>query len=125
MNTLESYLFSFGLLGTFLSMILYVLFGQLTVKKLRKDEALKNSLGLELVSGWDIINVAQALAIPRSWSKKLENSPLSALYAKSECLRENTTRFDRVLAAMFYWLLTLSGISMIALVAMDSLGAFD
>ncbi len=125
MNTLESYLFSFGLLGTFLSMILYVLFGQLTVKKLRKDEVLKNSLGLELVGGWDIINVAQALAIPRSWSKKLENSPLSALYAKSECLRENTTRFDRVLAAMFYWLLTLSGISMIALVAMDSLGAFD
>lgn len=125
MSTLESYLFSFGLFGTFFSMILYVVFGQLTVRKLRKDEALKDSLGLELASGWDIINVAQALAIPRSWAKKLENSPLSALYAKSESLRENTTRFDRVLAVIFYWFLTVSGVSMITLVTLNSLGIFN
>jgi len=50
----------------FLTAILYVIFGQVTVKKLRKNPKTKDALGLEYVSGWDIINVAQALAIPRS-----------------------------------------------------------
>lgn len=108
-----------------LSLILYVVFGQVTVRKLRKNPDTKNALGVEFASGWDIINVAQALAIPRSWSKKLENSPLSTLYAKSECLRKNTNRFDRTLAAIFYWFFTASGISMIVLVALNSFGVFN
>lgn len=107
------------------SLVLYVVFGQVTVRKLRKNPETKDVLGVEFASGWDIINVAQALAIPRSWSKKLEHSPLSSLYAKSECLRENTNRFDRVLAAIFYWAFTVSGIGMIVLVALNSLGVFD
>lgn len=125
MTNIESYVFSIGLFGTFFSMVLYVVFGQITVRKLRKNEAIKNSLGLEVVSGWDIINVAQALAIPRAWSGKLESTPLSALYAKSECLRENTTRFDKLLAIIFYWSLTVSGISLISLVILSSLGVFN
>ncbi len=125
MSVLETYLFSFGLYGTFLSMILYILFGQLTVRRLRKNETLKNNLGIERASGWDIINVAQALAIPKMWSEKLENGPLSVFYAKSQSLRENTTHLDRVLAIIFYWVLTVSGISLITLVALNALGVFD
>ncbi len=106
-------------------MILYILFGQLTVRRLRKNETLKNNLGIELASGWDIINVAQALAIPKMWSEKLENGPLSVFYAKSQSLRENTTHLDRVLAIIFYWVLTVSGISLITLVALNALGVFD
>ena len=109
----------------FFSLILYVVFGQVTVRKLRKNPDTKNALGVELASGWDIINVAQALAIPRSWAKKLENSPLSALYAKSEFLLKNTTRFDRILAVIFYWFFSVSGISMIVLVALNGLGVFN
>ncbi len=123
--SLFSQLLAFAAALMFLALILYVVFGQVTVRKLRKSPDTKNALGVEFASGWDIINVAQALAIPRSWSKKLENSPLSALYAKSECLRKNTTSFDRILAAVFYWLFTASGIIMIALVALNSLGVFD
>jgi len=63
----------------FLTAIFYVAFGQVTVKKLRKNPKTKDILGLEYVSGWNIINVAQALAIPRSWSRKLEKSPLSSM----------------------------------------------
>lgn len=109
----------------FISLILYVVFGQITVRKLRKNPATKDALGLEFASGWDIVNVAQAIAIPRSWSKKLEQSPLSSLYAKSQILRENTSWFDRGLAATFYWLFTLSGLGMIVLVLLNSFGVFS
>lgn len=116
---------AFASLFMLLALILYVAFGQITVRKLRKNPNTKSALGVEFASGWDIINIAQALAIPNSSSKKLENSPLSSLYANSEILRNNTTRFDRILAAIFYWLFTASGISMIILVALNGLGIFD
>lgn len=125
MSEFESLMFSFGLAGCFISMIFYIIFGQVTVKRLRKNSETKNILGIEYASGWDIINVAQALSIPRSWRRKLETSPLSALYANSEILYKHTTKIDRVLAAIFYWLLTLSGTIMILLVIFDALSLFD
>jgi hypothetical protein len=113
------------MLGTFFTCILYVLFGQLTVRKLRKNPATKASLGIELASGWDIINVAQALSIPKSWRRKLENSPLSSIYANSDLLLQHTNKFDRVLGALFYWLMTISGLSGMLLVLLDALGFFQ
>ncbi len=106
----------------FLTAILYVAFGQVTVKKLRKNPKTKDALGLEYVSGWDIINVAQALAIPRSWSRKLEKSPLSSMYANSDLLFENTSKLDRMLGAVFYWLLMISGLSAPLIIFMNDLG---
>ena len=123
--TLFSQLLAFAASLMFLALILYVVFGQVTVRKLRKNQDTKNALGIEFASGWDIINAAQALAIPRAWSKKLENSPLSSFYAKSECLRENTTAFDRFLAIVFYWIFTCSGLMMIGLMVLDGFGIFD
>jgi hypothetical protein len=102
-----------------------VLFGQITVRKLRKNPKTKDKLGFEYVSGWDIINVAQSLSIPRKLSKKLENTPLSFLYANSELLHDQTNLSDRILAAIFYWLLTISGVMMIFLAIADTLGFFD
>lgn len=125
MSTTESYLFSLGFFGMLLALILHVAIGQVTVKKLRKNPETKHALGVEFASGWDILNVAQALAIPRSWSKKLGNSPLSFLYAKSEHLRNSTTAFDRALAGVFYWLFTVSALAMITLVILNSIGAFN
>ena len=122
--TLFSQLLGIGMLFVFFALILYVVFGQITVKKLRKNPETKESLGIEFASGWDILNVAQALAIPRSWSRKLESSPLSGLYAKSELLRQNTSSFDKALAFIFYWLFTISGFFMILLVVLNSIGVF-
>ncbi len=104
--------------------ILYILFGQITVRKLRKNPETKDSLGLEYVSGWDIINVAQTLAFPRSWSKKLENGKLSFLYANISIIQSHTTKFDRFLGALFYWLLMISGLSLALLALLDALGIF-
>ena len=58
----------------FISVILFLLFGQITVRKLRKNPATKHELGTELVSGWDIVNAAQALAVPESIIRKFKNS---------------------------------------------------
>lgn len=102
------------------ALLLYVLFGQITVRKLRKNPNTKRALGAELASGWDIINVAQALAIPKSWARKLKNSPLSALYADVDLLYENTNQFDRVLAFIFYWLLISSVGTGLMLIALNS-----
>ena len=123
--SLFSQLLAVAAIGMLFSLILFVVFGQVTVRKLRKNPHTKNALGIEFASGWDIINVAQALSLPGSWVKKLENSPLSTLYAKSECLRKNTTQFDKVLAAIFYWLFTVSGVGVIVLVLLNSLKVFN
>ncbi|MDN3640871.1 hypothetical protein QWY82_18875 [Simiduia curdlanivorans] len=108
----------------FISCVLYVLFGQITVRRLRKNPKTKDALGVEYASGWDIINVAQALAFPRSWSKKLESSPLSFMHANATLLLENTNTFDRFLGSLFYWLLMLSGLSGALLVLLNSMGVF-
>ncbi|MCK4865266.1 MAG: hypothetical protein KAT06_07525 [Gammaproteobacteria bacterium] len=108
-----------------ISGITFVVFGQVTVRKLRKNTETKEYLGVEFISGWDIINVAQALAIPRSWAHKLKNSPLSSLYADIDLLYKNTSKFDRVLAFIFYWLLMFIGISGMILALLDTIGIFD
>ena len=104
--------------------ILYVVFGQLTVKKLRKNPKTKDALGLEYVSGWDIINVAQALALPKEWSKKLEEGSLSFMHAKASLLLENTSKFDRILGFFFYWLLIFTGFCSVLLVFFNAIGVF-
>lgn len=121
----EKAFFALILVGVIFSGILYVVFGQVTVRKLRKNPKTKDQLGIEYASGWDIINVAQVFAFPKSWVKKVENSRFSFLYANGTALYENTTKFDRVLGCVFYWLLMLSGGGMILLVSLSSLGFFN
>lgn len=82
-------------------------------------------MGLEHVSGWDIINAAQALALPQRLSKKLEKSPLSFIYGKSSVLRENTNPLDRFLGSLFYWMMIFTGMSGVLLVLLESLGVFE
>jgi len=124
MNDLESILFLIALAGVFLTMIFYIIFGQVTVHKLRKNPETKSQLGAEFVSGWDIINVAKALSIPRSWSRKLENGPFSALHANSELLYKHTNRVDCALGDIFYFLLMLSGLLLITLAVSHEFGFF-
>ncbi|GAA3916869.1 hypothetical protein [Litoribacillus peritrichatus] len=120
-----SQLLALACLLMFISGILYVLFGQVTVRKLRKNPKTKDALGLEFVSGWDIINVAQTLAFPKSWTNKLEHSPISSMYANAEILRKHTNQFDKILGVTFYWLFMFSGLSGVLLVLLNFLGLFD
>lgn len=120
-----SQLLGFIAIFMFLACILYVLFGQITVRKLRKNPNTKDALGLELASGWDIINVAQVFSLPKSWTKKIEDSRFSFMYANASILYENTNKFDHALGCIFYWLLTLSGLSGAFLVLLNYLGIFS
>ncbi|HWV15178.1 MAG TPA: hypothetical protein VN030_07080 [Cellvibrio sp.] len=110
--------------AAFITAILYVAFGQITVRKLRKNPKTKDFLGLEYASGWDIINVAQALALPRALSRKLEKSPLAFMNANATVLFEHTNTLDRILGSVFYWLLMVSGLSGTLLVLLNALGFF-
>ena len=112
--------FAVGLVG----ITLYVVFGQVTVRKLRKNPATKDHLGIEFASGWDILNVAQALSLPRKLVQKMESNPFPFLVANSELLYKHTSKLDRFLARLFYWTFTLGGVSMICLAALDGLGFF-
>ena len=47
--------------------ILYLIFGQITVRKLERDAEVKARLGFEVISGWWIFNVAEALVLPESF----------------------------------------------------------
>lgn len=102
--------------------ILYVLFGQITVRKLRKNPETQHALGAEFISGWSIINVAQALALPRPISRKLKGGQLGCLEADPDLLKKHTNAFDRLLAAIFYWVLMGSGLSGILLLILNALG---
>lgn len=101
----------------FIALILYVIFGQVTVRKLRKNPETKHGLGVEFASGWDILNVAQALSMPNSILRRFEKSRLYFIEANANLLYKHTTVFDRVLARVFYTLFMVSGLS-IAILSM-------
>ena len=113
------------IVASMVSGILYVVFGQITVRKLRNNPKTKGLLGVEYASGWDIINVAQAFSLPRSWTRKIENSKFSFFYANATVLYDNTTKFDQVLGFVFYWVLTITGLSGALLVLLNYLGVFS
>jgi len=120
----EANVFFVVMTGMFFTAILYVAFGQITVRKLRKNPETKNSLGIEFVSGWDIINVAQALAMPEFILRKLKNKKIMSLFANTEILIKHTNKLDRILAFLFYWLLMSTGLFMAGWAALDVSGVF-
>jgi hypothetical protein len=122
--SLFSKLLGYSALLMFITAILYVIFGQVTVRKLRKNPATKDRLGMEFVSGWDIFNVAGALSTPKWLRDRFSRSNLSVLIADYQILYDNTTRFDRILARVFWVIYVISGSSMILLVILDSVGLF-
>jgi len=123
--SLFSTLLGLATLIAFIAIIFFVIFGQVTVRKLRKNPQTKHELGVEFASGWDILNVAGALAAPRWLNRKLRNTPLGSLYANADLLDENTNAFDRILARIFYVLYVFSGSALILLMLLNAFGVFD
>ncbi|MCA0901992.1 hypothetical protein [Microbulbifer agarilyticus] len=123
MNTFSA-LLGIAFIPGFFSCILFVIFGQVTARKLRKNPEVSRHLGMEFMSGWNILNIAQALATPQRAHKMLENSPVSFLHANSELLKKHTNKLDRILAILFFWPLMISGLSMALLALLKSIGLF-
>jgi len=104
--------------------VLFVIFGQVTVRKLRKNPETKQALGIEFASGLDILNVAQALSLPKAVVQKIRANPTGALHADPDLLYKHTTTFDRLLARVFYWLWMLSAFALIILGILDLIWDF-
>jgi hypothetical protein len=47
------------------------------------------------------------------------------MYANSDMLFEHTNKFDRILGAVFYWFLMVSGLAGCLLVLLNALGFFQ
>lgn len=108
------------ILATIVTGILFVLFGQITVRKLRKNPNAKDALGLEIINGWDIINVAQALTIPRSLSKALNKGLIASFFANKETIIKHTNRFDRALGISLYIFLITTTFSTLIFVFLEA-----
>ena len=104
--------------------ILFVMFGQKTVSKLRNNPAIKDSLGIEFISGWDIIHVANALALPEWLTRKVRRSRLSAFFANAEVLKKHVTKFDVVIAKLFWGLWIAWTSALVILMLIDKCGVF-
>ena len=119
MTTLN-YIVFFSFLGLLTGWVLFVIFGQVTVRKLRKNPATKAKLGMEFINGWDIFNVAQALATPKKFHRAFERGRLSILHANKDILERHTNKFDRALAITFFWTFFISGVVMIFTILLDA-----
>jgi len=119
-STLLFIAFCIGLI----SLILCVIFGEVTVRKLRKNPETKGELGMEFVSGWDIFNVGFALTLPRKLGRRFKKGPFGMLRADVDLLYKHTTRFDRILARAFGVPWLLSAFCLLVLLLMDKIGFF-
>lgn len=123
--SLFSQLLAFSFVGVFFAWILFLIFGQVTVRKLRKNPKVKGKLGFEFVSGYDTFNVASALTAPKWFRDKFSKSPLSFLAADYQALYQYTTLFDRILARIFWILFITSASLMILIVVLNQFGLFS
>jgi uncharacterized membrane protein len=117
--SLSSYLLAMICLTSIIACILFVLFGQVTVRKLRKNPVTKDALGIKFVSGWDIFNAAMILTFTRKYGRRIKQVPFGTLHANADVLYEHTTRLDRVLARVFFVPWALTGVFAVALMLLD------
>jgi len=73
--------------------------------------------------------VAQALALPKTITRRLKRNSISMgmgqFEADPDVLYKHTTVFDRVLARVFYTLFALSGIAIILLTMFEFFWGYD
>ncbi|SDU06337.1 hypothetical protein [Halopseudomonas salegens] len=123
--SLTSKLALIAAIGMLFAMFLFVIFGQITVRRLRKKSEIKQLLGMELASGWDIINVAGALSRPKWFSEKLRKTPIYFMAADERPLYEHTNKFERCLARLFFWSWMSSVALILIIIALSEFGIID
>ena len=102
--------------------ILYLIFAQITVRKLERNPHIRENMGFEPISGWRILSVAEALAWPKAFFDLAQRTPLAGLYADADLIRAHTNRLDRALAHLLCWTFFGSGIALLLLVLTELLG---
>ena len=105
----EAVAFDITLWSMLVAGVMYLVFGQVTVRRLRKDPATRDCLGVEFMHGGDIGNVARALGWPRWMQERSERGALGFMLARSQVIRQHTTRLDRALGRACFWSVMLSG----------------
>lgn len=108
-----------------ISAVLYVVFGQVTVRKLRKNPETRDALGLELASGWDILNVAGALSRPRWMSLRLRASRLKYTAADERPIYTHTNKFDRFIGRLFFYTWIISIVVFLTVGFASQIGLID
>lgn len=108
--------FLFMLLCIIITGILFIVFGETTVRRLRKEPSTREKLGFDFVGGRDIINVAMALSLPKKLMRKARSSKLDFMFADADTLYQHTTRYDRVMARSFYYLFIWDAIMIFGLI---------
>jgi hypothetical protein len=99
----EAVAFDITLWSMLVAGVMYLVFGQVTVHRLRKNPATRDCLGISWLSGEDIAHVAFAVSIPRRIHQRAESGCLGFMVAKSEVVLQHTTRLDRILGWLCYW----------------------
>ncbi|WP_281561172.1 hypothetical protein [Thalassomonas sp. RHCl1] len=80
---------------------------------------------MELVSGWDIINVAQSIALPSYLIRKFRKTQMSFFYSDADLIIQHTSKFDRILARVFYWTFAITGILILVWLALMATGVLE
>ncbi len=114
-----SFLLAIAVTMAFIAWVLLLILGLSTMRKLKKNPRTKDQLGINLIWGWQTINVAQAITLPRSWMQKLRSRVDGSKFANHELLYIHTTMLDRVLLRFFFIVFSFSGISIILLTMSD------
>jgi hypothetical protein len=91
------------IVGTVLTSFLFLIFAQVTVRKLEKNPVTKHALGAEFVSGQRIVHAACALVLPLWYFRRARQNPMSIINANAELVRQYTNGVDKFLAHLFFW----------------------
>jgi len=109
----------------FSTAILYIIFGQFTVRKLRKNSRTIPALGGAFISGWNIISVAQVLSLRQVIIRRLWNSPLSFLELNTVLLNEHNSVIDWLFAGRCFWLMMFTVRSFVLWTLVDAVGLLN
>ena len=104
------------------ALILFVIFGETTVRRLRKNTELRDALGMDIISGKDILNVATALSMSRHWNRRLRNTAVGSYFADADLLYKHTSVVDRVMARLIHWTFVITIIGLMSLFALHRFG---
>lgn len=85
----------------------------------------RDALGVDLVSGWDILNVAGTLSRPRWLDERFKKSSISTIAADAEVLYSATNLFDRILGRLFFFFFCISGGLGILLALLAAFGVIE
>ena len=112
------------LLTIIIDSIVFVTFGQKTVRKLRKNSSARDALGIEFMSGWDIFNVTIAFGFPRKLNRYLRKTAFAPFHADADLLEKYMSRFDLILARLHFSLWMISAFAMFTFMFLFKIGVF-